>query len=267
MTRRFLISAIVFNLAAAARGAEPPVGAPLPALLARAGQQVARFWDQFSALTCIESIDQEKLSDDGKVVIKKQNTYDYLVLLQLSGDDMIVDESRVLQGKGAKQSDRALLATSGFSTLLLIFHPRFQNSYTFSDENADAENPALRRVSFEHVHGRRSPSVLQLRSRDYPIEWRGTAWIDGTTGNIARIQVDLKAPMEDVGLRRLASEVRYSPVAFAEGQLSAWMPAVARIDAETTHQHWRNVHQFRGYKQFSVTTDSRTETPKDSVKP
>jgi hypothetical protein len=268
MIKPFLTLAIGFELAAGlAVGAEPSAPAPLQDLLARAGQQVARFWDRFSAVTCIETIDQEKLSEDGKVLVKKHSSYDYLVLLQFSGDDLMVDESRVLQGKPAKESDRALLSTSGFSTLVLIFHPRFHGSYVFTDEGKDPQTPLLQRVRFQHVRGQRSPSVLQLRSREYPIEWQGTAWLEFSTGNITRIQAGLQEPLVDVGLRNLESEVQYSPVSLRGQQELPWMPMTARIEAGTQHQHWRNLHQFTAYKEFSVSTDARTEAPKEVSKP
>ena len=264
MIRRFLILAIGFELAIGlASGVEPSAPASLQDLLARAGQQVARFWDQFSAVTCMETVEQDKLSEDGKVLVKKRNAYDYLVLLQFSGDDLMVNESRVLQGKAAKEGDRALLSTSGFSTLILIFHPRFRASYLFTDEGNDPQTPLLRRVRFQHVHGQRSPSVLQLRSREYPIEWQGTAWMDSATGNITRIEAGLKAPLDDVGLLRLSSEVRYSPLSLSGAKELPWMPVTAEIEADTKHQHWRNLHQFTAYKLFSVSTDSKTEGPKE----
>lgn len=264
MIKHFLTLAIGFELGVGlAMGAEPSTAAPLQDLLARAGQQVTRFWDQFSAVTCIETIEQDKLSEDGKILVKKRSAYDYLVLLQFSGDDLMVNESRVLQGKAAKESDRALLSTSGFSTLVLIFHPRFHASYVFTDQGMDPQTQLLRRIRFEHIRGQRSPSVLQLRSREYPIEWQGTAWLDDSTGSITRIQAGLKAPLDDVGLMRLDSDVRYSPVKLAAAKELPWMPASAQIDADTKHQHWRNLHQFSDYKQFSVSTDSKTEAPKE----
>jgi|SRR5579871_1323234 len=268
MIRHLSILAIGFELSIGLGSAAAPASAltPLDDLLARAGQQVARFWDQFSAVTCIETVEQDKLSDDGKVLLKKRNAYDYLVLLQFSGDDLMVNESRVLQGKAAKESDRALLSTSGFSTLVLIFHPRFHSSYLFTDQGSDPQMPLLRRVRFEHIRGRRSPSVLQLRSREYPIEWQGTAWMDSATGNITRIQASLKEPLEDVGLMRLDSEVRYSPVPLGGAKELPWLPMAAQIEADTRHQHWRNLHQFTAYRQFSVSTDSKTEAPTEVSK-
>jgi len=264
MIRFFSILAIGFEAAAGALGADLPAPGAFDSLLARTERRIEQFWDQFSAVTCTETVEQEKLADDGKVLIKKRSAYDYLVLLLLSGGDLTVQESRLLQGKPGKESDRALLSTSGFSTMVLIFHPHFRESFTFTDEGADPEKPALRRVHFIHTQGKRSPSVLQLRSRDYPIEWQGTAWIDPATGNIARIEAGLKASLSDIGLQKLESEVRYAPVTFAGLTDPPWMPAAASIEADTVHQHWRNVHTFSGYKQFSVSTDSKTEVPTEA---
>jgi hypothetical protein len=265
MIRSFLILAIGSKLLAGPLPAtESSTASPLETLLAQTEHRVEQFWDQFSAVTCTETVEQEKLGDDGKILIKKRSAYDYLVLLLLSGDELTVQESRLLQGKPGKESDRALLATSGFSTMVLIFHPHFRASFTFSDQGGDPQAPSLRRVHFEHISGTRSPAVLQLRSRDYPIEWQGIAWIDGATGNIARIQADLKTSLADIGLQKLESEVRYSPVTLGGQADLSWMPATARIEAETTHQHWRNLHAFTAYKQFSVSTDSKTEVPAET---
>lgn len=264
MIRSLSIWAIGFSLSATAWAAGPAATAPLDTLLDRTEHRTEQFWDQFSAVTCTETIEQEKLGDDGKVLVKKRSAYDYLVLLLLSGGDLTVQESRLLQGKPAKESDRALLSTSGFSTMVLIFHPHFRESFTFADAGVDPASQSLHRIRFEHIHGKPSPSVLQLRSRDYPIEWQGTAWIDGATGNIARIQAALKTSLADIGLQTLSSDVRYTPVMLAGQTDPPWMPSTASIEAGTVHQHWRNLHAFTRYKQFSVTTDSKTEGPKET---
>ena len=267
MTRSILILAIGFELVAgAARAADPIASASLENLLGRTGHRMEQFWEKFSAVTCTETVEQQKLADDGKVLIRRRNSYDYFVLLLLSSGDLKVQESRLLQGKPANDSDRALLSTSGFSTLSLIFHPHFRESFVFSDQGSDPDSPSLDRIHFEHVHGKPTPSVLQLRSRDYPIEWQGTVWIDRASGNIARIHAALKSSLADIGLQKLESEVHYGAVAFAGQPDPPWMPQTASIEADTVHQHWRNLHTFTRYKQFSVSTDSKTEAPTEAPK-
>jgi hypothetical protein len=261
MIRFSLILAIGFKLAAA-----PAVGQPsssLDTLLDRAGKRVEEFWDQFSVVSCTETVQQVKLGASGKVLAQRSASYDYLVILQLAGEDLTVEESRLAQGQPKKESNKPLLTTSGFSTLLLIFHPIFQNSYEYSLTGVEeAGGRKLQKVHFEHVQGRRSPSALQLRGRDYPLEWQGSAWIDPRTGYIDRISAELKTSMDDVGLKKLSSEVQYTPVQFSTEKQMAWLPEVAVIEANTEHQHWRNTHMFSRYRKFSVTTDAKTEVPK-----
>jgi hypothetical protein len=261
MIRFFLILAIGFELAAADRISSTAVS--LDGLLERTGKRVEEFWEQFSAVSCMETVQQTKLGASGKVLVQRTAVFDYLIMLQLAGDDLTVDESRLLQGQPKKDGHRPLLSTTGFSTLLLIFHPLFQNSYDFALlALEDVNGRKLQEIRFEHVHGRRTPSVLQLKGRDYPLEWQGSAWIDPQTGYVSRIHAGLKTSLADLGLEQLWSDVRYVPVEFQKERETAWLPETAVIEADTKHQHWRNVHQFSRYRKFSVTTETKTEAPK-----
>ena len=260
MTRSRSISVIASSVlfASVVAAAVSPEAAPL---VERAGGRVQQFWERMSAVSCTETLMQTKLTPEGKTVAQRMSMFDYVILMQLAGDELTVDESRLQQGKPPKAGDRALLATSGFSTLMLILHPHFQPSYEYSllpDDVIDGKR--MRHVEFVHVRGRPSPSVLQLRGREYPIEWKGSAWIDAATGDIARVTAALKEPMEDVGLTKLNSDVRYARVSLKG--MEAMLPQTATIEAGTSRQLWRNVHQFSRYKQFSVTTDVKTEAPK-----
>lgn len=184
MIRSISRLAIAFELTRAAIAADAAAGV-LP-LLARTAGVVSRFQEQFPSLSCTELVTQTKIGEHGKVLVHKRAAYDYLMLLQVAGDDLTVDESRILQGKEQKASDRALLTTSGFSTLLFIFHPLYENSFRFTPQGRDPLS-GYERVRFEHIRGTPSPSVLQLRGREYPIEWQGTAWIDAPSGSVVRI--------------------------------------------------------------------------------
>jgi hypothetical protein len=261
MIRFFLVLAIVFELAAAPRVSTAPVS--LDALLDRTGKRVEEFWEQFSAVSCTETVQQVKVGESGKVLAQRTSNFDYLVILQLTGDELTVDESRLLQGQPKKESTKPLLTTTGFSTLLLIFHPIFQQSYEYALAGMEeVGGRKLQQIRFAHIRGRRSPSVLQLRGREYPLEWQGSAWIDPQTGYVDRISASLKDSLADVGLKKLSSEVQYTPVQFTLEKQTAWLPEVAVIEANTEHQHWRNVHMFSRYKKFSVTTDTKTDAPK-----
>lgn len=235
-------------------GAAPPT---TPELLRKTAISLEGFWERLSAVDCVENVQQVKLTPGGKVAHKQVSTFDYLVLLQLTGNDILVDESRAPIAEGKDDKSVPLLITNGFSTLSLIFHPVFQSAFEYSaPEAVEVEGAALLRVRFRHVAGARSPSVLKLRQRDYPVEWQGTAWIDPESGNIVRISAELMPGMEDLGLKTLSADVRYGRVSFKEDPRVYWLPETATIEVETARQHWRNVHAFGKYKLFSVDVKS-----------
>jgi hypothetical protein len=232
-------------------------------VLQRTGKALESFWDRLSQVNCVETVQQVKLGPGGKVVNRLDSSFDYLVLLQLTGNEMLVDESRSAITEGKEQKNVPLLITNGFSMLAFIFHPFFQSAFQYSaPEPVEVNGAKLWQVRFQHVAGARSPSVLKLRQRDYPVEWQGTAWIDRQSGAIVRITAGLMPGMEDLGLKMLNADVQYGHVDFKGDPGTYWLPETATIEVETARQHWRNLHTFAKYRLFAVDVKTNVETPK-----
>ena len=222
------------------------------------GRQVESFWSFVPAVTCTEVLTQEKLNDKGKALLQEKSTYDYLVLLQSAGDEISVEESRIQKSRKESKGKAALLTTNGFSILALIFHPTYQGRYEFTqlpDEVAGGRH--LLRIGFRQVEKEHSPSALVLRDREYPLEWKGTAWIDPSTFAVARIDSALASPMDAIGLLKLDAQVTYSTIRFNR-TLEYWLPTRAVVEAATKRQHWRNTHLFTDYRRFDVETETKT---------
>src|ERR1035437_5220092 len=117
-----------FNLQAAAAYIQGAHGE----LLRRTATSVASFWDQLQAVDCVETVDQQKLNPSGKPMFRQQTDFDYIAILQLTGNDLIVDESRTMVRAPQHENKLPLLITNGFSTFELIFHPFYQGAYEFS---------------------------------------------------------------------------------------------------------------------------------------
>jgi hypothetical protein len=235
-----------------------PEGTPsLEDVLARTAKSVERFWNQFPAVNCTERVTQEKLGKEGKTVYRHDAAFDYMIFLDLQGEDLSVEESRLMQKEMGKTQNLPLLLTSGFSTLLLVFHPYYQGSFEYQRlEDETIAGHRLMRISYRHIHGTRSTSALRLRGQDYPLDLEGTAWVDPETWVIERIDARLVSPLEDLNLRLLNATVRYAPQHFPSVNEAEWLPVEASIDVETARQHWRNIHRFEGYRQFSVKSES-----------
>jgi len=251
-----LVILVMFGAALASAQNTTPV--PLEKILDRASQRVSDFLDQFSNVKCVEQVTQTKLKPNGKVELEEQSTFDYLVILTNAGGDLSLDESRlpVKQATADRKKDISMLLSNGFGTLFLVFHPYYAGSFKFTDAGSEmVEGHNARKVHFVHTRNTRSIAALALRGREYPLELSGDAWVDPETGNILRMEAGISSTLEDVGMKTLASSVRFAPIAFSKDQPVYWFPSEAVVEVETPKQHWRNTHRFNGYKQFSVTTE------------
>jgi hypothetical protein len=227
-------------------------------VLVRTGKSVQRFWTQLSSVNCTETVRQEKLREAGKVQYARDSIFDYLILMDLQGEEISVEESRILQKEAGKPGNLPLLLTTGFSTLQLVFHPYYQASFEFKLLDDETVNGIrLLKIEFRHIHGMRSTAAVRLRGQNYPLDLSGTAWVDPDTGIVDRMAAGLEAPMEDLNLRSLRTEVIYAPQKFTTDNAAQWLPVEASIDVETTRQHWRNIHRFTDYRRFSVQTNTK----------
>ncbi len=241
-----------FVLPAAPQSA-PLSGGPLD----RVQRQVIAFFAKMSDLTCTENVVQEKFRPDGHVQTSAQSKYDYLIMVQASPDDFVLNESRI-EAPGAPYKPLPLLVTNGFSMLLLVFHPYYRQSFRLDPGIASfVDGRMLMPVHFTHIPGTRSPAALALRGREYPLDLQGTAWIDQRSGQIAKMEATLASDMSDVGLRSLHIQVDYKPSTLTS-VTGIELPDRAVIDLETPRQHWRNTHTFTDYKSFSTAAQQAT---------
>jgi hypothetical protein len=254
---KFLTSLLLLALVA-----QPAVAAPSPLdeMIGRANDQVSKFVEQFSDVKCTEHVIQEKYKADGKVELKEESTYDYLVILTNAGGEISLDESRlaVHEDKKDQKKNVSMLVSNGFATLFLVFHPYYSSGFQFTDLGEDSiDGHKFHKVQFKHIAGMRSPAALALRGREYPLELAGVAWIDPDSGVIAKIEAGLENNMDDIGLKSMRSQVEFHPVPFKGAKDIYWFPSRASVEVETPRQHWRNTHDFTDYKRFSVSTEEK----------
>jgi hypothetical protein len=225
----------------------------------RAAQRAELFWDQFSAVQCIETVTHTKLQTDGRVLASRAEEFDYVAVLKPRAHGIAVDESRVPRSTTDKADATPLLLTSGFPTLMLLFHPSLRNKFDF-EESPGADVPSgTVRIAFRSRPDQPSMSAVKLQGSFFPILWKGFAWIEEATGNVVRIEVSLGSSMEDIGLSELRAEVDYKSIALRNTGSRYYLPTRVIVSARSGQQQWRNVHEFGEYKVFSSTTVTRTE--------
>jgi len=210
-----------------------------------AQRQITAYLDKLADFHCTESVTQQKLTPNGHVEATERAKYDYLIMMNGSGDEFQLNESRIESADAhGKQSQLPMLVTNG---------AYYRDSFTFEalPEELIASRPSIP-VHFTHIAGRRTPAALALRGREYPLELEGTAWLDKQSGEVVKIEAALLHDMSDVGLRSLHVHVDYKPYAPDKSVGILDLPALAVVDVETPRQHWRNTHVFDNYRGFST---------------
>ncbi len=246
---------IAGSSAKAAESDVPDDGPSLKVILGQARRSVGEFWTQFKSVTCVEKVTQAKLGKEGKPEYIQKSTFDYLVLLNVDDEGFSVEESRLLQGKKNKDKNIPLLITNGIPTLLLVFHPYYQSDFEYQIAGYEtADGHRLAKIQFKHIAGTKSTTALRLRGIDYPLDIKGSAWIDPDSGAIHRIIAGLESSRSDHNLKSMEMEVLYDPHKFPAQERAEWLPSSATVDIATERQHWRNVHQFSSYKRFTIDT-------------
>lgn len=260
--RQILVSTLIVLSPAVVRAEGPSMTPSEPLRLAQ--QQVSRYLAKLADLHCTELVTQQKLNAKGHVDSTERSQFDYLIMMNGSNESFQLNESRIESDQSKhKAVSMPMLTTNGITTLLLIFHPYYSDAFSF-DEGPEQiiQNKAVIPIHFAHISGRRTPAALALRGREFPLELKGTAWLDRASGEVMQADASLLRDMSDVGLRSLEIYVEYKPESL--GSETWTLPAKAVVDVTTPRQHWRNTHVFENYKSFS--TDAQQD-PNYKVRP
>ncbi|HWP85161.1 MAG TPA: hypothetical protein VNN17_08225 [Terriglobia bacterium] len=255
------------GLALALWGLVPPArsAADRPAveeIVQRLARQAESFWKDLPMVTCKETVVQAKLDARGKRLEERRTVYDYTIALAREGAGIAIQEFRTPQQEPPGKPKHSLLVSEGFSTLVLIFHPHFQPSFQFALAPGDSlQEAGVLRIQFTHREGMSTPSVLQTRDGNVPIEWTGTAWVDAHSGNVLRIQARLKKPLAALGIEALNSDVAYALTDLEGSDHSHLLPQSAVIEARTSRQQWRNTHRFEAFRRFTVDVKLQLDVP------
>lgn len=234
--------------------------APPPALLL-ARHSVEKYFETAANVVCMESVTQAIVGKNEKPVYREESSYEYQLQASTNSGSLKLVESRDPRKASFRDAARTLLITNGFTSMLLIVHPDYENSYMFEpDGNETTEGATLTRIRFKPIPGASSPAAMKLRGQNYPIPLSGTLWIDPQTGAVNKLIASVDASLSDLGLQGMRSEIHYAMMQFHDPEEAYWMPISASIDVETPRQHWRNVHRFGSCKRFRATIKIEAES-------
>jgi hypothetical protein len=156
------------------------------------------------------------------------------------------------------------IASTGFVTLALVFHPEMQKDFDLVCEGlGDWRGQATWLVHFRqradrpnHMH------TYKMGEQIYPVDLKGRAWITADKFQIVRIEADMIKPMPEIRLLSEHQSVEYGPIPFPNRKTVLWRPKTAEIYFDFRKHHYYRRHSFDHYMLFSVDAEEKTKGPK-----
>jgi hypothetical protein len=235
----------------------------LPDVLTRAGGRVQELVDNVDRFTATEVLSHQSVDSTGRMRRPITLKFDYLVSITGAGSGFFqVQEFR----------NRSLdldafpshIATTGLSSLVLIFHPRYVADFTTSCEGlGDWNGQPAWLVRFEQRSDRPNHiSSFVVHGAQYPANLRGRAWILADSFQVARLDTDQKDLIPKIQLRRSHISIEYRPVAFPKNNLQLWLPSSAEVYMDFRGQRFYRKHSLTDFKLFTVDSQYEVSEPK-----
>jgi hypothetical protein len=77
--------------------------------------------------------------------------------------------------------------------------------------------------------------------------------VDENNFQIIRMRSDLLAPLNEIQLEQLTTEVKFGEVRFEDVPNPLWLPTQVDVYIEIDKQKYRNLHHYTEYRRYRVT--------------
>jgi tetratricopeptide (TPR) repeat protein len=230
---------------------------PLEEVLNRAGEAVAAFFQAIPDTASLEKVRQERLKKDGKVATSLDQEFQYIMLAQNGEPGLGISEYRSTEdGRDAVRGGlkQGLMLTSGFASVLSIFHP-------VNRKDSDFRYLGKQKLDGQEVHVvafAQKPETAKMVTR-FVAETRsalaivhGLAWVDAHTFHILRLHTYLLNPLPTVQLLELSTEIQFQEVSFQGLSKPFWLPKDVQITVNWRGRLLHNQHRYSDFKLFNV---------------
>src|SRR5208282_1390228 len=205
------------------------VSCPVDSVIEMSGERVKQLVDDVSRIAAIEHLVHEQVDEMGNSITKETRNYDYVASISEDRPGFLaVDENRLERMARADFPDR--IASGGFATLALVFHPHMRENFEMTCEGlGNWHGQAAWVVHFKQRADR--PALISeynIGGQTYSLRLKGRAWITADKFEIVRIESELIDPMPQIQLRCEQQVVEYGPVQFKKN-VGLWLPTKAEI--------------------------------------
>ena len=238
-------------------------GVSCPAnIIEETGKRVQQLVDDVTRFAAVEDLFHESLDVYGTPVRTQTRKYNYVASISEPQPGFLsVDEFRDDKTPLSGYPDH--IATTGFITLALVFHPHMRDNFTMACEGlGDWRGQASWLVHFvqrddrpNHMHS------YKVGSEYHAVKMNGRAWITADKFQIVRIEAEMAKPMPEIQLLSEHQVVEYGPVPFLKKNTSLWLPKSAEIYFDFRKHLYYRRHSFDHYMLFSTETNEKRNEP------
>jgi tetratricopeptide (TPR) repeat protein len=235
----------------------PGVTCPAQQVIEAAGTRVKQLVDNIQKFAAVEDMVHEQLDKSGNPITKETRKFNYVAsITEETPGYLSTDEYRDLRYGVADLPDH--IATTGFVTLALIFHPDMRENFAMTCEGlGDWHGQPAWLVHFRQRDDKPNRFAdYVLGTERYPMKLKGRAWVTADNLQIVRIESDLVSPLPHLAVQHQIAE--YGPVHFQSKQLDLWLPQSADIFLEMNRHRYHRRHSFDHYMLFAVNSDAKS---------
>lgn len=248
--------------------ATPPttndVACPLADVLSGAGKRMTEFLHTVDRFTATEHLHHEDISNGGLPSGIVNRTFYYLVSIEEIRPRVLnVEEYR--NGSLSSEGFPNHLATRGFPSLALVFHPYYRENYEMVCEGLSSWRGHLAwQIHFRQLPDKPSQMMtFRMNGGVYPVSLKGRAWISTSSNQVFRMELDMVLAVPEIRLRAEHITVDYGPLQFRNRDVRLWLPSSAEIFMDFRGRRLHRLHTFSDYLLFSVDDQQNIRKPKE----
>lgn len=230
-------------------------------VIEKSGQRVLDLVENLARFAADEDMFHQSLDAYGIPTNTETRKYDYTASVSLDPHSVVsIDEYRSDKVSQAGYPDG--IASTGFISLALVFHPEFSKDFEFRCEGqGDWHGQPSWVVHFRQRSDRPNRMHAYKVRSVFPVDLKGRAWITADKFEIAQIEADIVKPVPEIQLLSERQTVEYGPVPFASKNTTLWLPKKVEIYFAFRKHHYYRRDSFDHYMLFSVDTEHKEKSP------
>src|SRR4029077_11594607 len=215
--------------------------------------------ERFSA---VEDLLHQSLDQFGVPLRTETRKYNYVASISEFLPGLLqVDEYRADKMGIVEYPDQ--IASAGFATLALVFHPSMRGNFEMSCEGlGDWQGQAAWLVRFRQRSDR--PNRMhsyKVGSQVHSVDLKGRAWITADKFQVIRIVAEMIHPVPEIQLLSEQQVVEYGPIPFAKRNTTLWLPKSAETYFDFRKPRYYRRHSFDLYMFYSGDTEEKRKVP------